>query len=79
MSYDREIDEDRNPIPGQQQKLTPSQLRYINLVEIMRTLDPDDQDWGFTLCEECGSHFDSIGVCRNTMCGNSPDLGVDWE
>jgi len=51
---------------------------YANRVEWMRSLDPDDQDWEFATCEECGSSLDSCGDCRNTWCGASPYQGTDW-
>lgn len=42
-------------------------------------LEPDDQDWSFAFCEECGSTLYNDGVCHNTSCGNSPFQGTDWE
>jgi hypothetical protein len=44
--------------------------------EMMRQA-PEDQDWEFAHCEECGSRL-MDGVCMNTNCGNSPHQGEDW-
>lgn len=51
---------------------------YQSMVRFERTLPADEQDWSFTVCEECGSSLDSDGICRNQSCGASPDLGKDW-
>lgn len=52
--------------------------QYKNRVSYMRQEDPDDQDWGFAHCDECGSSLDSEGICRSQSCGASPDVGIDW-
>ncbi len=52
--------------------------RYESQVNYTASLPFDDQDWEFAHCEECGSSLDHCGVCRNTSCGASPDLGTDW-
>lgn len=53
--------------------------RYAGLIEYMLEQLPDDRDWSFSYCEECGSRFDDCGICRNTRCGASPDVGMDWQ
>lgn len=51
---------------------------YQGRIAFMLDQDPDDQDWEFTHCEECGSSLDGGGECRNTNCGASPYVGEDW-
>jgi hypothetical protein len=56
-----------------------SECDYESLYHWMREQPQDEQDWEFSICEECGGSLDSKGHCRNTSCGNSPYLGTDWE
>ena len=51
---------------------------YKSMMAHQRSLDPEDQDWEFAHCEECGSSLNSEGVCTNTSCGASPYQGTDW-
>jgi len=51
---------------------------YQARVEFEMKLDPDDQDWEFAHCEECGSSLWNDGLCHNTRCGASPFVGEDW-
>jgi predicted RNA-binding Zn-ribbon protein involved in translation (DUF1610 family) len=55
-----------------------SACRYRSMYSFTMSLDPDEQDWEFAHCPECGSSLDGDGVCRNQSCGNSPDVGKDW-
>jgi hypothetical protein len=48
------------------------------MFEYMKSQPDADQDWEFAFCSECGSSLDSVGVCRNQNCVNSPDVGKDW-
>lgn len=51
---------------------------YEHKVYDMSQRDSDDQDWEFAFCEECGSALGGDGLCHNTSCGASPDVGEDW-
>jgi len=50
-------------------------MHYQNTIEE----EADYQDWEWSVCEECGSSLGSDGLCHNTNCGASPDVGMDWE
>jgi hypothetical protein len=41
--------------------------------------DPEDRDWEWSHCDECGSALGTDGFCHNSWCGASPDVGEDWE
>lgn len=52
---------------------------YANAYDRTMQADPDDRDWEWSVCEDCGSYLSSDGLCHNTSCGNSPFQGEDWE
>lgn len=54
------------------------QCWYADNYNFTLAQDPDSRDWGWAVCEECGSSLGSDGECRNTSCGASPDVGEDW-
>jgi len=55
-----------------------SECQYQSLLAYELSLDPDEQDWEFAHCDECGSSLGSDGRCHNTSCGAPPDVGIDW-
>lgn len=55
-----------------------SVCEYQHKVAYEMDQDPDDRDWSFAVCEECGRSLSSEGICTNTWCGNSPLQGTDW-
>jgi len=51
---------------------------YAALISMSLDLDPEDRDLSFTVCDECGRTLGNDGLCHNTNCGASPDVGKDW-
>jgi len=58
---------------------TCSDCWYADMLHVTVNVPAEDQDWEWSICEECGSSLGSDGLCHNTWCGASPFQGEDWE